>query len=328
MPRNDYDEIRRNFDAFVGLLPQRERADLNQALRGIFTVDAKCYLSCAKAYADGSQHTVFGMEYFIRDMPAVDFFHRQVCNYYARLAGGQAQQIAHVVCLVGRYGDPAPLYARFDMMFANHWVRTDAGWRIDELRLDILPEDGNFEEFSSGWYFEDPHPKTYPGLHLPCINGELDSPWFRIPDGEDVLTEEEKVAEAFTRYAFGIDMLSFCEVEKIACEDVIADIQPWGPMDKRGWIAALKYHRQRDRLWGHCCQIQDLRIDGDTAYLHLYRLCGHKQREHPYVYTNENVDQAHACASYDLVLKREDGRWKIQKCCYYLGLIEMGPYQE
>ena len=261
-------------------------------------MDAKCYLSCAKAYADGSQHTVFGMEYFIRDMPAVDFFHRQVCNYYARLAGGQAQQIAHVVCLVGRYGDPAPLYARFDMMFANHWVRTDAGWRIDELRLDILPEDGNFEEFSSGWYFEDPHPKTYPGLHLPCINGELDSPWFRIPDGEDVLTEEEKVAEAFTRYAFGIDTLSFCEVEKIACEDVIADIQPWGPMD------------------------------GDTAYLHLYRLCGHKQREHPYVYTNENVDQAHACASYDLVLKREDGRWKIQKCCYYLGLIEMGPYQE
>ena len=81
MPRNDYDEIRRNFDAFVGLLPQRERADLNQALRGIFTVDAKCYLSCAKAYADGSQHTVFGMEYFIRDMPAVDFVHRQVCNY-------------------------------------------------------------------------------------------------------------------------------------------------------------------------------------------------------------------------------------------------------
>lgn len=323
MAREDYDEIKAKFEQFAAAIKYKSTEHIAE----IFEPDVKCYFSTTKAYTDGSNHTVYGIDNFIKDMPQTDFFHTRICNYICRLNSTDAQQCAHIVCLTGRYGEKTPLYFMFNMMFSNHWKKGEKGWRISEMQMDVLPEEGNFTEFQEHWYFEDPHPKTMPGIHLPCINGELDSPWFRIPDSEDVLTEEEKIAQAFYRYAFGIDHLVFHEVEKAAADDVIADIQPWGAMDKRSWITSLKYHRQKDRQWGHCGMIHSITVQGDGAHMQIYRMCGHKQREHPYVYTNENVDIEHVCASYEIDLIKEENVWKIKRCNYYLGLIDLGNYE-
>lgn len=324
MARADYEEIKNKFSEFVRILKERDIGKLED----IFEADVKCYLSCAKAYADGSQHSVYGIKNFITDIPETDFFHTRISNFICRIKGGEAQQAGHVVCLAGRYGEKEPVYFLFNLMFSNHWIKRGDSWKISEVRMDILPEEGNFSELEEAWYFEDRHPKTYPGVHYPCINGELDSPWYRIQEAEDVLTEEEKVAEAFYRYAFGIDHLVFAEVEQAICEDVIAKIQPWGPMDKRMWIEALKYHRQRERQWGHCGKIRKIKIEDDKAYMTVQRLCGHKQREHAYVYTNENVDTEHACAMYEIELRKTDSVWKIKKCEYFLGLLDLGKYEK
>lgn len=322
MPREDYDEIKTKFGAFVKAIKEQDTSNLETLLEK----DVKCYFSCARAYADGSNHTLFGVRNFIEDLPQTDFFHTRICNYVCRLANQQAQQSAQVVCLLGRHGEKELTYAMVNLMFSNHWQTNDQNWRMSEIRMDILWEEGNFDELKQGWYFEDPHAKTYPGIHLPCINGELDSPWFRISNAEDVLSEEEKIASAFYRYAFAIDNLAFSEFEKAVNEDVVASIEPWGPMDKRLWMQALKYHRQRDRQWGHCGKIGHIEYDGDVAHMVVYRMCGHKQREHPYAYTNENVDIEHACAKYEIDLVKNGIDWRIKRCYYYLGLIELGEY--
>lgn len=194
--------------------------------------------------------------------------------------------------------------------------------------MDILDNGGNFEQFRDGWYMEDTKPQTWPGVHYPCICGELESPWHRIPEAEDVWTEEEKVYEAFVRYAFAIDNLVFGELDKAATDDVIANIAPWGAMDKRTWITSLKYHRQRERQWGHPTKIKSIEVQGNTAKMELYRMAGHKQRNHPYLYTGENIDTEHACAFYKIECRKENGDWKISRCDYYLGIVELGKYPE
>lgn len=322
MSREDYDEIKKNFEVFVSAIKTRQI----ECLKDILVPDVTCYLSCARAYADGSQHTLFGIKNFILDMPQTDFFHTRICNYICRIENQHAQQYAHVVCQVGRYGEPEPQVFLFDIMVSNHWKKVDACWMMDEIRMDIVPDENSFDEFFNHWHFEDAKVIKTIGVHLPCISGELDSPWYRIQNSEDILTEEEKVAKVFYRYAFGIDHLVFHEVEQCICEDVVADIQPWGSMDKRTWLSSLKFHRQKDRHWYHCGKIADIKIQKDLAYMKIYRMCGHKQREHPYQYTNENVDMEHACAYYEIVTKKTQGEWKIKKCTYYLGLIELGIY--
>lgn len=322
MDRKDYNEVKEKFELFTKTLKDRKVDRLD----AVFTSDVKCYLSTAKAYEDGSQHTLFGIKNFILDMPNTDFFHTRICNYVCRMRDNEAQQSAHIVCLCGRYGKKEPLYFLFNMMFSNHWKKYEDGWKINEVRMDVIKEEGNFEEFIENWHFEDRLAKTYTGVHLPCISGEFDSPWARIPIADDVYTEEEKVADPFYRYAFGIDNLVFHEVEKAVCEDVISKIQPWGSMDKRTWITALKFHRQKDRHWGHCGKISDIIIEDEKAKMKIYRMCGHRQREHSYVYTNENVDLEHVCATYEIECRKIDGQWKIKECEYFLGLVELGKY--
>ena len=321
MPRKDYEEIKNDFSRFVTVFRNKEVSILKEFI----DPEAKVYLSTAKDYADGSQHTLFGVENFFKDMVKTDFFHTRICNFVCRIHENEAQQAAHVVCQAGRYAEEVKYFC-FDAMFSNHWTKKDDVWKMDEIRMDLLKEEGNFQEFEDQWHFEDKKAVWYEGVHFPCISGELDSPWFRIKDAEDVLTDEEKCYEAMARYAFGIDHLAFDELLDATSEDVIADIEPWGSMDKRSWIVFLKYHRQKERHWGHCVFPASITIHGDEAEMKMYRMMGHRQRVHPYVYTNENVDIEHACAFYQVKLKKTGNTWKIRRCNYYLGLIELGPY--
>ncbi len=323
MSRKDYEEIKSRFSEFASVF----RSKKTSVLKNIVEKEARVYLSTAKDYADGSQHTLYGVENFFRDMPETDFFHTRICNFVCRICNDEAHQTAHVVCQCGKYGDPVQYFC-FNAVFSNHWQKQQDAWMISEIRMDVVPEEGNYDAFSQAWHMEGKRAEWYPEVHFPCISGEFDSPWKRIRDAEDILSDEEKCCEAMSRYAFGIDHLAFDEVTEAAAEDVIACIEPWGSMDKRSWIVFLKYHRQKDRYWGHCVWPAGIVIHGNEAEMKMYRMMGHRQRQHPYVYTNENVDQEHACAFYEVKLRKTGNEWKICRCSYYLGLVELGDYKE
>lgn len=325
MSREIYDEIKNKFASFINTWKTREV----DVLDGIVSGDTKCYLSTVKAYNTGDQHSLYGVKDFVLDMEQPDVFHTRICNYACRFDEIKAQQIATVVCRVAKYeGESEIKTFEFSALFANTWEKKADGWKISVLRMDIVDSSGDYEEFMDKWYFEDSHAKWYQGVHLPTINGELDSPWIMFPNCENVLTEEESLLECFAHYAFGIDTLAFENLRPTFTEDFVAVMPPWGNMDRRSFFTTLKYHRQPSRYWTHSVLPEKIEINGNDAKVWAYRMAGHKQRNHPLVITRDNVDSEYACARYEINVRKENGVWKVSRIEYYLGILEVGPYSD
>lgn len=323
MARKDYDEIRANFERFLQMWKNGDPTGVEE----IVTATAKCNLSTVKEYTDGSQHSVYGVRNFILDTPKTDVFHYEICNYVCRIAGDKAQQSAVAVCRASNLDGEQVRNFEMSAFFVNTWVRTEEGWKIDILRMDIVDSRGDIPEFETAWYFEEPKAKWFPGVHLPVIQGEMDSPWRCIPEAEDVLTEEEKVLEAFSRYAYGIDTLAFSNVDAAMSEKIVVNMAPWGTMDKRGFLTTLKYHRQPSRYWTHSVKPESVIIDGDSCSLRLFRMAGHRQRAHEVEIGRDNLDHEYACARYEVEMEKENGSWRVTKLYYYLGIVDLGEYE-
>lgn len=327
MSRKNYDEIKKKFGQFIDTWKTRKI----DVLETIFDKDVICFLSTVKAYPCGSQHSLFGIKNFVNDIPKSDVFHSRICNYACRIGEGEAQQVAHVVCVAAKFekGSNEPKTFEFTAMFANHWIIKEKGWLIDEIRMDLVKHGGDLESFEEAWYFDIPNAKWYPGVHFPCILGELDSPWNKIKNPVDCgLSDKEQIMEVFAKYAYAIDHNIFGHMENVLTEDVTSIMPPWGDMTKRKWIEALKFHRQCDRYWTHPGKLYEVIIENDKAHAVIYRMSGHNQKTHPYHYTKANIDIEHACARYVFDFRKEEGAWKIFRCRYYLGFVELGKYQD
>lgn len=319
MARKDYEEIRESFETFV----ESWKTGNTRLLERCFIPEAACNLSTVAKYPCGGQHGIYGIRDFVKEAPTPDFFHTQICNYVSRVKDDEAYQTATVVCLAGVYEGEAVRTMEFSSLFANAWKRTEGGWRICEMRMDITEHAGDYTEFIDKWYFEKEDLKYYFGIHLPCISGELDNAWRRIPEEEDGKTEEEKILESFSRYAFGIDTLNFSLLTDALSDDLIVNMAPWGAMDKREFMATLKFKRMAGRYWNHPARMDCVKIEENTALLRLHRMAGHKQSDHPLTLSRDNVQTVHACARYEIKMKKEDGVWKIARMDYFLGTIDL-----
>lgn len=323
MARENYDLIRGKFNQYMEALRTRNVDNLGD----IFTDDVKVYLSTVASYPDGSQHSLNGIRDFVRDQPATDGYHIRVCNYVCHIAGDLAQQSASVVFHVYKNEGKTFKYFDFTQMYTNTWVKGKDGWKITVIRMDLMNHTGDYKEFEDAWFYEEPKAKWFPGVHLPCISGELDNPWHVIPVSEEELTDEEQIMEAMACYAYGIDAVSFDNLPKVLSRDIVVNMQPWGTMDYRLFIGTLKYHRQPERYWTHPVKLDRCVINGEEADLCLYRMSGHAQRKHPLIYTNANKDHEFACARYEIKLRKENGVWRLTRMEYLLGLLDLGEYE-
>lgn len=319
MARKDYEEIKETFQKFVQAWKTRDSDLLGEC----FVKEAACNLSTVAKYPCGGQHGIYGIKDFVMEVPSPDFFYSQICNFVARINKDKAYQTATVVCLTGVHEEDQVRTMEFSALFANGWVRCEEGWRISEMRMDITEYAGDYQEFIDKWYFEKPELKYYFGIHLPCISGETDNAWFRIPEEENVKSDEEKILETFSRYAYGIDTLNFDLLPEALSDELIVNMAPWGAMDKREFMATLKFKRMAVRYWNHPARLEDVSVDGDKAFLRLHRMAGHKQSDHPVILTKENVDTIHACARYEIIMKKENDCWRIVRMDYFLGTIDL-----
>lgn len=324
MARKDYDQIKMKTNQFLKLWKTGE----TDGLENIVAADALVYLSTVKGTADGSQHSRYGVANFILDTPKPDVFHMTCCNYVCRLKEDNAQQsfvaVAHAVKIEG---EDVKAF-EFSAFFNNSWKRQEDDWKITEMRMDIVDYNGDYKEFMDCWYYEDPKAKWYPGIHLPVIQGEMDSPWVRIPDAEDILTDEEKCMEQFCRYAYGIDTIACKHVYDAFDEDILIDMAPWGIMNKRGYLTSIKYHRTKSRYWTHTARPSKVEIDGNICKMTLPRLAGHRPKEHGLVVTKENMNHEFSCATYEVELKKRNDIWMITKMGYYQGIVDLGEYED
>lgn len=327
MSRKSYDEIKTKFGVFISTWKSRDV----KLLDAILYPQIKCYMSIVEHYNDGSQHTASGVKGFVLDFPVSEYFHTRICNYNCRIKDDKAQQIAHIVCTAAdsEEGSEELKVFQFVVMLSNEWIKTEKGWRISELRMDVLRERGMIEQFESTWYFEKPVTKFFPGMHFSCIQGEMDSPWTKVPVCDECLSDEEKIIDVFCKYNYGVDTCCFNYVYDVLDDDFMADIQPWGSANKRRFIQSLKFGRERDVYpWMHPFKLKSIVIDGEMASVELYRTAGHRQRKHAVVYTKDTIDKEYACARHDLKLKKVNGEWKITRWDYYLGILEMGVYKD
>ncbi|MGG5372493.1 hypothetical protein [Enterococcus sp. AZ196] len=321
--RANYDEIKKKFTAFIQAWDDPETADLSQ----LITDDIRCNLSVVEAYSDGAQHSRFGLDSFLKNFPQNDFFHSRICNFVCRTNGDQAQQSAEVPCRILKLEDAKIRFCEFTVLFANHWEKRSGIWLLQELRMDVVWHTGDIAMLEQEWYFEKSTLGYFPNVHLPCIVGELDSPWARIKHSDTGLTEGEQIEEVFAKHNFGLDHLIFDYTAETLHEDFHTMNANFGGLDKRRCISAEKYHRQKSRHWVHPYLLSNIEIKGDTATFDFYRMSGHSQRKQPYVFTLNNLHREYACAKGAIKMTKQSGEWQILSMDYYLGIYELGDYQ-
>lgn len=320
--REDYLNIKQKYEQFA----EAWRTNKPELLDEVVSPETACNLSTVKKYPCGGQHGIIGLKDFIAKQPDSDFFYITICNFVLRIKDNEAQQSAILVGKVGRYDGEDVKIEQFAALNANHWHKENDDWKINEFKLDIQECSGNYPEFTENWYFEKTDLKYYPGIHLPVVSGELDSPWTRIPEEDPVKTDEELIQEAFARYAWGIDTLTFSQLQYALSDDIVVNMAPWSAMDKREFMATLKFKRMASFYWDHPTRLEGIEVNGDEAFMKLYRMCGHKQSAMPIVYTKDNAETCYADARYDIKARKEDGQWRVTYLYYFLGTIDLGPY--
>jgi hypothetical protein len=329
MPRADYDTIKEKFAAFVSTFRTGETARLEEYL----IPDISCRISTSRNH-DNDQSKISGVREFIETYPKTDVLQLAIYNYACRLSGSEAQQIGYVICESLNYveGQEEMDVFYYAIMCAGHWIRVQGDWKMDELHMDVYPFYGNLKEyFAKTWYFGPKLVEDSKNVRLPAIEGEYDSPWVRIPDAEDVLTETEKVKDCIAMCFFGMDYWLVDHRLASYSRHMMTHSEKFGILEgARGGIASLRYKRQKDRYWCHPFRFENIVFNEDQTWCRcdMYRVFGWAQRNHEYVWTRSNVGIEHMCSDGYFEFVKEDGMWRMAYGPSVLGLYETGPYCE
>ena len=147
----------------------------------------------------------------------------------------------------------------FVATFCNVWVKVAETWKLAEIRMDVKDYETPLRDyFAEKWYFEEPLANLTASVHLPCIFPDLDTPYFRIPEMEDILTEEEKIKECFAKFCYGIDWIIFKYCKESMHDNFEND-------EKHHFIAATKFARQRFRYWCSPYSLEITELTEDKA---------------------------------------------------------------
>ncbi len=329
MPRADYDEIKEKFARFVKTWQTKNGDDLDE----LAIEDVSCRISAAPQSNDYWDQ-LSGLKTFVTSYPQTDHLHLSIYNYACRLKNKEAQQTAEVICesLNERLGQAELDVFYYSVHCAIHWIKTEKGWMQDEVHIDIYPFYGNLRAyFEKTWFFGSKLAEYTPGSRLPAIDGEFDLPWEKIPQGEDVLTEEEKIKDCFAKLYTSADYLVNIHRVTNRSKKMSVNSLRFGEYEEvRNKVSSLRYKRLKDRYWCHPYKFEKIKMNEaqDYARCVTYRVFGWKQRNHEYVWTRENKDTEHMCMAGITEFTKEEGEWKVMDHWLKLGLYETGPYSD
>jgi len=333
MPRQDYDEIKNKFELYVKTWKSGDATPIDD-----LTTDNVSFHCSAAPNSNTGWDSQDGVKTFTQSYPKTDVLQIGVYNYACRIHGNEAQMSAIVCCESLNYVDGQEEMDGFSYSItcAVHWVKTESGWKFDELHMDVYPfywtTDGLYKSFADTWYFGSPLVIDGTDGRIPAIIGEFDLPWERFPECEDVLTEEEKIvdssAKMFTSADYSINLnrcttrSQFLSTNAVRC----------GKGDGiRATVANKRIKRLKERYWSHPWRFDAIEFNEDktVARCLTYRPFGWKQRNHEFVWTRSNVGIEHAnVGGYDwMEYVKEDGVWKwADDGGLRLGIYGVDPY--
>lgn len=332
MPRQDYDEIKRKFAEYIRTWKTKDISQYEN-----FALDqVSCRISAAP-HSNDEWDQLDGLKTFTETYPKTDVLQIAIYNYACRMHENKAQQVAYVICesINEIEGSDEMDCFYYCMNCANHWVKTEDGWKMDEVHMDVYPFYWTCEEildyFKQTWYLGkrlvvDGDPGRYP-----AVLAELDLPWEKYPEYEHVLTEIEEVQDCFAKLFFSADYLLNLNRVTTRSKYMGINSKRYGEYEKlRNIVGALRYKRQKDRYWAHPWRFESIKFSEDKmhAVANVYRVFGWKQRNHEYVWTKQNVDIEHMCMAGYQEFVKEDGEWRVTGGQAKLGIYETGPYKE
>jgi hypothetical protein len=326
MPRIDYDEIKAKYEALVKTFKSGEVSLVDD----LCAEDVKSWFSVRPSHFMPLDKSA--IKDFISNFPRTDELHLPIYNYACRLNLVEAQNYGQVVAIATneKGGSEELDYFHFVIMLCCHWAKIDGSWKIDELKLDVHPMTGNLQDyFAQTWHISYPLADLEQDDNIPCIQGEFDSPWIRIPDAEDVLSEAEKIKECVAKRFFGMDHFVVDHTVDAYSKSLNVNSKRYAKgQGVRALIGGLRFKRQKDRYWCHPWRFETLEIDGDHAYALTYRVAGYIQRNHEYVWTKANQNVEHMCQICWMDFIKENGVWRIVYNDITLGLYEIDEYDD
>lgn len=325
MPRKDYEKIKEIFENIVKTFRSKDSKKIQKYLMR----DIKSYFSVFPSHFASLGKE--GIDKFITTFPKTDELHLPIYNYACCLNSNEAQAYGQVVAIAtNERTDSDQLdYLHFVIMMSLHFVNQD-NWRVEEFKIDVHPITGNLlDYFKKSWYISYSLADYDKDDNIPVIQGEFDSPWLRIKNKEDVLTEEEKIVECVTKRFYGIDHLVVDHVIESYSSQIGINSKRFGHREGiRNLMASLRFKRQKDRYWTHPWRVEKIQFNGNHAYALTYRVAGYIQRNHEYVWLKSNQNIEHMCQECYMEFICENGTWKILYNDITLGLYETNYYDD
>lgn len=339
MSRIDYDTIKEKFKSYIQMWNTDWNAYDVEPLKKIFDPDVFFSTSTSLTMPNGAQDSIYGVYDFLKYFPRTDILQRSIYNYVCRICKDEAYLYAEIPCTAFNLNDQLDFY-EFTAMVTCTWKKLTDGWKIVDMRHEIVGERGTLKSyFEKFWHFEKEdnfgHHAGESGTmflssgtntdfsRLPVIRGEGDSPWLNVPEAENILTEEEKIKEALTKYFFGEEHNSFVHCYEALSKDYGA-YSYFGTdgHTRKDTVNNLSAARQTKKYVITPVKYNSIEIKENRAYVLAQRVRGLRQNSREYVYTKENMDIEHTCARLELELVKENGDWKLAFLKSYKGLYE------
>lgn len=194
------------------------------------------------------------------------------------------------------------------------WFSLDSDvFRVTQQKLQLQWISGNTALFK-GWKFPKGNRFWQVGDAEDIIVSELDAPWQQYPSLQLLGTEEELIAQAFTKYAWAIDQADFTLLGQTFTEDAHGAFHPMGNLNgKHQIIATMKAFRQPWPWMQHFGKALHINIHSNGTEATL--LVGRMIPQEPATILNEVQYGAH----YRFTMRKEHGDWKIYKYSYVGG---------
>ena len=207
----------------------------------------------------------------------------------------------------------------FNGVLVLHFAPRGETAMVTELRLQLNSVEGATAVLAD-WALPVAHRQWKPGDAPAVVSSELDAPWHRIPRNSLPLNDEEQLAHAWYRYAWGLDQADHTLLGQSFSKDASAVLPPMGELKgERMLVSTLKAFRMPWPWMLHAGRPLAIKHapGSSTARMVLGRLIPGRMR----MEDGRRLYGAH----YQLELVQVAGEWRLHRMDYHEGWVSDTP---
>lgn len=207
----------------------------------------------------------------------------------------------------------------FNGVLVLHFAPRGETAMVTELRLQLNSVDGATAVLAD-WALPVAHRQWKPGDAPAVVSSELDAPWHRVPRNSLPLNDEEQLAHAWYRYAWGLDQADHSLLGQSFSKDASAVLPPMGELKgERMLVSTLKAFRMPWPWMLHAGRPLAIKHapGSSTARMVLGRLIPGRMR----MEDGRRLYGAH----YQLELIQVAGEWRLHRMDYHEGWVSDTP---